>query len=710
MRLTDEQKAIVTAPVDQNIFVLACPGSGKTTVMIHRIAHMIKERGVNPKNIGMFTYNNSLGGDMSNKLEKLGINPKDLFWCGTLHAFCYRNTGDPHDLQPWIQRFENMTSQYNARGFPIGYDTQNRLKYVIFDECQDSDPDIKNVVKILSKDKRLMIVGDNRQQLYGYRGADIKHLPSLKNDFVEYTLSESFRCNQNICALLNRFWVNVDAPATHADIHSAIDGPRPTLYRSRGSAMNNPNITNQIIELVKKYQDGSIAIISPTVNSDTSRRFLNDIHSNIYDKCNITFDFAEDNKNSKYVISSVHASKGLEYDSVILLNAIDNPYFFDYPTYEAQCKLFVACSRPRQNLDIFEHNYHFTNGSIKWVTENENLFDKSDDPIWNAPTRQRPDDFGSNKIEKNCRDYIRGFTNEKRRTLLSQYGPSEIIRSETGLGDHVGYPALSGQLVELLLATKLQFDVKFEFRPYVTSDEWTQILRNREIPTSVMNKIKKVYPYDNINIRRKVEGGKARIVILFIDGIKVLNSWRPVIDESIVETREITENHIVSDFMCTQYYKYIDAAHIVRNAVLSSKKCNEDYVENLWWLLRFQKLMDMSLTGFNQPNLSSEEIRRVLNYVENSKILNNLRINDYHPHYRARVSNSTEVETWVHGEVDFESNDGFVELKCIKGEELEEAWLQVMVYNQISGLKYNKIYVYNAISGTLYQRKLQSNT
>jgi len=70
-------------------------------------------------------------------------------------------------------------------------------------------------------------------------------------------------------------------------------------------------------------------------------------------------------KSQQYVISSIHESKGLEYDTVILLNALDNTYFFDGPQYEARCKLFVGASRARQNLFIFEHHYHFTNGLLR---------------------------------------------------------------------------------------------------------------------------------------------------------------------------------------------------------------------------------------------------------------------------------------------------------------------------------------------------------
>jgi hypothetical protein len=716
---TEEQLKIIKGHPNQSINVNAVPGSGKTTVMINRIAYMINHCKVNPKSIAMFTYNRSLGEDMTNKLNKLGIDSNKLFWCGTIHAFCMKASGDPHNLQPWIDRFSNSNlPKYTANGFSTSFDSRNELKYIIFDEYQDSSKDIADVIRILSKNRYLMIVGDSRQQLYAYRGADIKNLLSIKNDFVEYTLSETFRCNRNICALLNGLW-NSESNKS-AKIQSNIEGPKPILYRSRGSAMNNPNITNEIVGLINKYKDGSIAIISPTVNSDTAKRFLNDIHSNIFEKCKIDFDCAfesslpEENsrgenkrKESKYIISSIHASKGLEYDTVIVLNVIDNKYFFDAPTYEARCKLFVASSRARQNLILFENNYHFTNGSIKWIAENDDLFNKPEDKIWNMPVRQRSGDI-NNKIEKNCRDYIRGFTNEQKMDLLTKYGPSEIIKTEMGLGEHVGNPALSGLLIELMFANKLFFDINFVFKPYITQTEWTSILRSKEIPTSIMQKIKKVYPYSDIDIKRKVEGGKVKIIILFIDKTKLLNSWHSVIDESMVETREITENHIVSDFMCSEYYKYLEPAHSIKNSIMTTDSCDEEYVENLWWLLRFQRLMNMSLTGFNQPDLSKEEIRRVLNYIEKAKILPELYVTEYHSHYRGRILGE-EVETWVNGEADFECEDAIIELKCISGNELEEAWLQVMVYNQIAAMKYKKVYVYNAINGTLYQRKLKFN-
>ena len=81
MRLTDEQEKVITAPLDQNINVIATAGAGKTTVMTYRISYMLKHYKIHPGNIAMFTYNVSLGGNMSNKLKKLGVNTEELFWC-----------------------------------------------------------------------------------------------------------------------------------------------------------------------------------------------------------------------------------------------------------------------------------------------------------------------------------------------------------------------------------------------------------------------------------------------------------------------------------------------------------------------------------------------------------------------------------------------------------------------------------------------------
>lgn len=74
--LTKEKKVLVVAP----------PGSGKTTVMLKRLAHLMDE-GINPKNIILLTFSKASALEMEARFLK-GQNPGPFF--GTIHGLCYR--------------------------------------------------------------------------------------------------------------------------------------------------------------------------------------------------------------------------------------------------------------------------------------------------------------------------------------------------------------------------------------------------------------------------------------------------------------------------------------------------------------------------------------------------------------------------------------------------------------------------------------------
>lgn len=73
--------------VDGPLLILAGPGSGKTRVITHRIAHMIRQ-GVSPHHIVGLTFTNKAAGEMRRRLEQL-IGPSQV-WLGTFHGFCAR--------------------------------------------------------------------------------------------------------------------------------------------------------------------------------------------------------------------------------------------------------------------------------------------------------------------------------------------------------------------------------------------------------------------------------------------------------------------------------------------------------------------------------------------------------------------------------------------------------------------------------------------
>lgn len=87
--LNDDQRLAVSAPM-QAMLVLAGAGSGKTRVLVHRIAWHIQVNQISPYNILAVTFTNKAANEMRNRIEDLLETPARAMWIGTFHGLAHR--------------------------------------------------------------------------------------------------------------------------------------------------------------------------------------------------------------------------------------------------------------------------------------------------------------------------------------------------------------------------------------------------------------------------------------------------------------------------------------------------------------------------------------------------------------------------------------------------------------------------------------------
>jgi DNA helicase-2/ATP-dependent DNA helicase PcrA len=87
--LNDAQREAVTSP-QHPLLVLAGAGSGKTRVLVHRVAWLIQVEGISPYGILAVTFTNKAAGEMRSRIEQLIAAPVRGMWVGTFHGLAHR--------------------------------------------------------------------------------------------------------------------------------------------------------------------------------------------------------------------------------------------------------------------------------------------------------------------------------------------------------------------------------------------------------------------------------------------------------------------------------------------------------------------------------------------------------------------------------------------------------------------------------------------
>ena len=87
--LNEPQREAV-AHIDGPLLILAGAGSGKTRVLTHRVAYLIREAGARPDEVLAITFTNKAAGEMKARIEGLVGPAARTMWISTFHSMCVR--------------------------------------------------------------------------------------------------------------------------------------------------------------------------------------------------------------------------------------------------------------------------------------------------------------------------------------------------------------------------------------------------------------------------------------------------------------------------------------------------------------------------------------------------------------------------------------------------------------------------------------------
>ena len=220
------QQEIVADDEERNVLVLAGPGSGKTRVLVHRIAYLLRVRRENPHGIIALAYNRHAAVEIRRRLAELVGDDARGVLVYTCHGLAMRLVGASFSSraeQPDDDAFKDVMRQAVALlrgdGLPPEEADEHRtrllagFRWILVDEYQDVGPEQYELISALAgrtladEDDKLSLfaVGDDDQNIYAWAGASVRFIRQFEADYQAKTvfLTDNYRSTAHIVAAAN---------------------------------------------------------------------------------------------------------------------------------------------------------------------------------------------------------------------------------------------------------------------------------------------------------------------------------------------------------------------------------------------------------------------------------------------------------------------------------------------------------------------------
>lgn len=352
----DEQSHAILRDPSLNQRIIASAGSGKTTTLTARIAYLITKYNVKPESIVLMTFSRNAAQQMVSRIESL-IGPTRV-WAGTFHGLARSLLKSYDSTQLETLYFVDELIEMGIKWLTSrkGREWVGKLRYVVVDEFQDINANQwKMVERMLHPGARLLVVGDDAQNIYTWRGSDVKLILELDKKvygLVDDQLRMNYRSSDAIIAAANSVMKYIPTlPWKKAMMGCGKSGRKPDIHffwRLR----DETRWIVQTIQGIRKHNPTlTIAILSRT-NLDLFRIEEDMLTENLPYRLRDCGDEQEVHEN--YIdLVTLHASKGLEWDVVFVIHCNDEVFPSSKKKEDiiSERRLFyVAVTRARKHL------------------------------------------------------------------------------------------------------------------------------------------------------------------------------------------------------------------------------------------------------------------------------------------------------------------------------------------------------------------------
>lgn len=258
--LSVKQLEIINDAKSQYIVCIAGPGSGKTRVLVHKLASLLLLEDVKHEELLMLTFSRAAANEFKQRLHALIGNAASYVEIKTFHSYSFDLVGkigtinnSEHIVKQAVQMFRDNEIEQNKVVKSV----------LVIDEAQDMDEENYELVCELMKrneEMRVIMVGDDDQNIYQFRGSDSKYLKmfQIEKNATCYEMTENYRSKKSIVNYANNMAQKITERLKSQDIIAVSDERGDVIANSYKS--NNMEIP-LVEDVIHNYKGGNIGIL-----------------------------------------------------------------------------------------------------------------------------------------------------------------------------------------------------------------------------------------------------------------------------------------------------------------------------------------------------------------------------------------------------------------------------------------------------------------